>query len=76
MEEEGGAAESSAESSRQEEDVVPSEQASFLEGLGLQHVSTVSFGNTRFKNQSEDGGNRGCVAVVPPCKRMRSLSLR
>lgn len=46
--------------------MVPSEQASFLEGLGLQHVSTVSFGNTRFNNQSEDGRSRRCVAVVRP----------
>lgn len=55
--------------------MVPSEQASFLEGLGLQHVSTVSFGNTRFNNKSEDGRSRRCVAVVRPVNGC-GLSLR
>lgn len=37
------------EDSRDGKQVLPSEQASFLEGLGLQHVSQVSSGNTQIK---------------------------
>lgn len=57
-------AENGVENDRQdvEEEAVPSEQASFLEGLGLQHISKVSFGSTAecvnqgFANHLKRGG--------------------
>lgn len=46
VEAEDGAAENGVENNSQDDvkEVLPSEQASFLEVLGLQHISKVSFG--------------------------------
>ncbi|XP_076617024.1 ras-responsive element-binding protein 1 isoform X2 [Chaetodon auriga] len=65
---EDGAAENGVENDSQdvEEEVVPSEQASFLEGLGLQHISKVKSGPTDDEIHQAHLDSIKVIHVEPP----------
>ncbi|XP_071340466.1 ras-responsive element-binding protein 1 isoform X3 [Trachinotus anak] len=70
--EEDEAAEKAAEKDSQDEekDVVPSEQAGFLEALGLQHISTVKSGPTDDEIHQAHLDSIKVIHVEPPCSSL------
>ncbi|XP_039982905.1 ras-responsive element-binding protein 1 isoform X2 [Xiphias gladius] len=70
--EEDGAAENGVENDSQdvEKEVLPSEQTSFLEVLGLQHISTVKSGPTDDEIHQAHLDSIKVIHVEPPCSSL------